>query len=355
MKNTGFSNSSCHFPMAGIFIKGENAVKKRLLLLVLTAASLLLTACGNEHKETVTRETTVVEAKSAESGTKEKSEDVKKITFTDALGRQISVSKPRRVVTLLGSFCDEWLLAGGVVVGTASDSFTSFNLGLDKAVADIGSHIEPNVEAIIALEPDFVIASKMLDSQVELLDTLEAAGITVAYFHINSFKDYLASLKIFTQITGHAEFYEQYGIKVSEEIEEAKLQIDGRKPTVLFLRADASSVKVKGSTGTVGGEILADLDTVNIADSGSLLEDLSMEAIIMADPEYIFVTTQGSDLEAALANVEELLISNPAWESLGAIQSGHYYVLDKALYNSKPNARWGEAYRQLADIIYPKE
>ena len=75
----------------------------------------------------------------------------------------------------------------------------------------------------------------------------------------------------------------------------------------------------------------------------------------MADPEYIFVTTQGSDTEAALANVEELLTSNPAWDSLSAVQNGNYYVIDKALYNSKPNARWGEAYEKLAVIIYPEK
>jgi len=79
-----------------------------------------------------------------------------------------------------------------------------------------------------------------------------------------------------------------------------------------------------------------------------------MEAIIMADPDYIFVTTQGSDYEAAMANVEELMISNPSWNSLKAVKNGNYYVIDKALYNSKPNNRWGEAYQLLADIIYPK-
>ena len=57
--------------------------------------------------------------------------------------------------------------------------------------------------------------------------------------------------------------------------------------------------------------------------------------------------------EAALANVEELLKSNAAWSSLSAVQNGNYYEIDKALYNSKPNARWGEAYKILVDILYP--
>lgn len=282
-------------------------------------------------------------------------EESNSVTFTDSLNREVTVCSHERVVTLLGSFCDEWILAGGTVVGTASDSFVSFDLNLPDSVVDIGSHMKPDIEKILSVNPDFVIASSATDSQIELHETLEKAGITVAYFDVSSFEDYLDMLNILTKITGRRDLYQQYGIDVEKQIKEAKIKIDGSRPSVLFIRAAASSVKAKGSEGTVGGEILADLDTVNIADSGSLLEDLSLEAIVMANPDYIFVTTQGSDTKAAYANVEKLLTGNPAWNSLSAVKNGNYYVLDKALYNSKPNARWGEAYLQLADILYPEK
>ncbi len=277
------------------------------------------------------------------------------VTFTDALGREVTVSDPMRVAVLLGSFCDVWYLAGGEAVATVKDAWTSFDLDLPENTVNVGSFLEPDLEQLIASEPDFVIASAGNDAQKEMLDTLESTGITTAYFDVQSFDDYLAMLDICTQITGKRENYEKYGTDVAAQIEEAKKRVGDSHPTVLFIRAAASSVKAKGSEGTVGGEILADIGCINIADSdGSLLENLSMEAIIAADPEYIFVTTQGDDTEAALANVEELLKSNPAWASLSAVQSGNYYEIDKSLYNSKPNARWGEAYEQLIDIIYPE-
>ena len=335
-------------------------MKKKTLVSLLIILTLALSACSGKAANANQESSNTVNANQESSNTvnanqESGTETAEGVTFTDSLDREVTVSNPQRVVTLLGSFCDEWLLAGGSVVGTASDSFTSFDLNLDESVVDVGSHLSPDVERIIALEPDLVIASSMTDAQVELLETLEGAGITVAYFYVNNFSDYLESLDIFTRITGRADLYEEYGTKVAQQIEEAKAQIDGSKPTVLFIRAAASSVKVKGSKGTVGGEILADLDTVNIADSESMLEDLSMEAVILADPDFIFVTTQGSDTEAALANVQELMLDNPAWESLKAVKNGNYYVIEKSLYNSKPNARWGEAYKKLADIIYTKE
>ncbi len=341
-------------------------MKKFIGFVSVLATVGLLAGCGSQDaplsaqaadtvSEAAKETAEVTEAATEESSEVIETEEKAAVTFTDALGRELTVESPKRVVTLLGSFCDEWLLAGGTVVGSASDTFTNYDFGFDETVVDVGSTHEPDVEKILSAEPDFVIASAKLDAQVELLDTFEQAGIIVAYLDVDDFNDYLETLDVFTQITGAPENYEKYGTKVGEEIEEAKKRIDGRKPTVLFIRAAASSVKVKGSSGIVGGEILADLDTINIADSESLLEDLSMEAIIAADPDYIFVTTQGSDLEAALANVEELMISNPAWQSLKAVQEDHYYVIDKLLYNSKPNARWGEAYLKLAEVLYPEE
>ena len=101
-------------------------------------------------------------------------------------------------------------------------------------------------------------------------------------------------------------------------------------------------------------EMLAALDCENIADrDGALLEQLSMEAIIRDDPEYIFVVLQSADPADAQTVLESTLLSNPAWSTLTAVKEGRYHVMDQTLFNLKPDARWGEAYEQLADILYP--
>ena len=124
----------------------------------------------------------------------------------------------------------------------------------------------------------------------------------------------------------------------------------------MYVRATGSSCKIKNSEESVLGEMLADLGCVNIADQdNSLLEQLSVEKIIEQDPEYIFVVIQGSDPTDAEAILESTLLSNPAWETLTAVKEGRYYVMDPNLYNMKPNARWGEAYEKLADILYPEK
>jgi iron complex transport system substrate-binding protein len=274
-------------------------------------------------------------------------------TFIDDYGRTVTVTSYKRTATLIGSFADVWISAGGSVVATANDTWTNFDLGLSSDVVNIGSILNPNVELLIASRPDFVIASCNTDSNIALMQTLENAGITVAYFDVSNFDAYLQMLDICTDITGRKDLYEKNGLEVQKQIEEIKARVDDSHPSVLFLRAAASGVKAKGSEGSVGGELLKDLGCVNIADSDSgLLDNLSLEAIVTADPDYIFVTTQGIDTDAALENVQETLINSPVWSSLTAVKENHYYVLDKRLYNLKPNARWGEAYKELADILY---
>ena len=275
--------------------------------------------------------------------------------FVDDLGRSVIVERVERTAALIGSFADIWLDAGSSLVAAANDSWQTLELPLDReTTVNLGSIQSPDAERLIAAKPDFVLASVNTKADLDLMDLLEEAGIPTAYFQVSRFEEYLRMLEICTTLTGRRDLYEQNGLRVQEQVETARARADGSAPRVLFLRASASGVKAKGSEGNVCGEMLKDLGAVNIADAGNgLLEELSMEAIIAADPQYIFVTTQGTDTKAALDSARRLLTDHPAWSNLTAVREGRYYVLDKRLYNLKPNARWGEAYEGLADILYP--
>lgn len=283
------------------------------------------------------------------------------VTFTDDLGRELTVERPQKAAVLIGSFADIWCSAGGKdsMVATASDAWTEFDLGLPEDVVNLGSVKDPSAEALLACEPDFVLASTNTSADLELQPILEAAGIPVAYFGVSSVEDYLRLLEICTLLTGHPENYQEYGAKVREEVEAARQTAAAHaeeRQTVLYLRASSSSVVVKSSEGNVLGEMLADLGCVNIADSEtSLLENLSMEAILAADPDKIFFVLQGADPEKARASLESTVLSDPAWQQLTAVQAGECYYMDPHLYNLKPNARWGEAYRGLVKILYGEE
>lgn len=307
------------------------------VLLLCVAAGILLASCGGSPAPTGQEDTAV--------------------TVIDSLGREVRLhQKPARVAALLGSFADVWVLAGGELCAAAEDAAEDFGLDLTDAVNIGGAH-SPNLEMLLSANPDLVLASSSTASHVEMLTPLEAAGIAVLYFNVDQFEDYLAMLDICTDLTGRKDLYEQNGLRVKEQIQViqeayAATNPSERERTILLLRASSGSVKAKGSEGTILGEMLADMGCINIADSDqSLLENLSVEAVIREEPHRIFVVTMGSHTQAAMASLEQLMAENPAWGTLEAVGEGRLHVMEKALFNLKPNDRWGEAYQKLYETL----
>ena len=164
-------------------------------------------------------------------------------------------------------------------------------------------------------------------------------------------------LDICTGLTGKKELYEKYGLEVQKQIdaviaESQKRLENSEAPTVLTMRASASSILAKNSESTVLGEILLDLGCINIADSDdSLLENLSMEKILQLDPDHIFFIQRGDDTEGMKAYIESFLGEHPAWAQLSAVKEGKVHIVDKSLFGLKPNHRWGEAYEAAEEIL----
>ena len=351
-------------------------MKKKIYVIILCLyCSLLLTACGSSadtppspemHSDADSKTASKADVETdseidsetdlkAASQTDFETDSETAVTFTDDLGRQVTIDQPERVVCLIASFADIWYLAGGVdqIVATTNATWTYFDLPLREDIVNLGAAKELNIEELIACDPDFILASCGTDRDTELESAFDEMGINTAYFSVNTFEDYLRMLKVCTEITGFTENYETYGTAVRSQVDSALARADGSRPSVLYIRATGSSCKVKNSEDSVLGEMLANLDCENIADKeGSLLEQLSIESILLNDPDYIFVVLQSADAQEIL---ETTLLQNPAWASLTAVQEGRYYVMDPNLYNLKPNERWGEAYEKLADILYPAQ
>ena len=316
---------------------------RKLGILLCVLALINVTACSMNKDNNYSKETekTVIEG----------------YTFTDDLGRDVIVNEPERVAALLGSFADVWVLAGGEVKASADDAWEDFDIDMAADAVNLGKTKEISLEKLFEAEPDFIMASTNTRVHMEWQETLEQTGIPTAYFDVADFDDYLRVLDICTDITGRKDLYEQNGLKVQEQIQTVVEQSKDRigvygVPKVLIVRVSAGMVVAKNSRDNVLGEMLHSLGCENIADSeDSLLEHLSMEYIMQEDPEYIFMIQVGDDQAAIDANFDQFIKENPAWKELTAIKEGKVYIMDKTLYNLKPNDRWGEAYENLETIL----
>ena len=275
-------------------------------------------------------------------------------SFTDSLKNTVNLKdKPQRVVSLVGSYAETWILAGGNLKGVTNDVINERKMDLPEETKIVGTIKEPNIEEIIDLSPDFVLLSPDIESHVRISETLKKSDIPFAFFKVEHFEDYLDMLKICTDITGNKELYEKNGLAVQKQIDDVLAKIDKmNNPDILFIRAFSSGAKAKHDDN-MACKILNDLGTVNIASRhDSLLEDLSMEVIIQEDPDYIFVVTMG-DSEKALKALKDGIEKNPAWSDLSAVKNNRFIVLPKELFHYKPNAKWGDSYEYIAEILYP--
>ena len=242
------------------------------------------------------------------------------------------------------------MLAGGEITAVTQDAFEEHALHLPADTVNLGSLKEPSMELILQLKPDLLILMPTLQKHLNMAETLDRTGISYAYFEMESFGDYLSVLKTFTDITGREDLYLQNGAALQPQIAAAVDACSCAGKKVLLLRT--SSVKIKAlDSATMVGSMLAEFGCENIADSNSvLLNELSLEAIVQANPDYIFIVCMGDEAEA-VAQLESSYASNPVWQKLDAVKNGRCHYLPKELFHYKPNARWGESYEMLASLL----
>ncbi len=283
------------------------------------------------------------------------------VTFTDDLGHAVTVNSIERVVACMGSFANMWELAGGSLVGVSSDAYDEYEI-TSANVTTVGDFSNPNLEQILALEPDFVIMTGAEGGrgatgaavQPDMKPSLDDAGIPVAYFKVTTFEDYLRVLETMTNITGQADRYEQYGTQVRDQIDEiiAQAPADETPPLAALMITFSGGTRVQAATSQTGA-MLADLGVTNLVDDRpSLLQDFNLENLIEINPDFIFVVPMGLDQAAADKALQEQTADHPGWATMTAVQEGRYHILEPRLFTYKPNADWAEAYQTLFDLLY---
>jgi len=282
------------------------------------------------------------------------------LTFTDHSGEQVTLTQqPETVAVLFSSYVEVWQNAGGQVAVTVGESVDRGFVSEDCILVDEGNgQAAVDMERLIAAQPDLVIATADLPAQVEAVEQCRANGIPGALFHVETFDDYLDMLKICCDITGQADNFQRYGLEQQEKIQKLLAQVEelqDEKPQILFVRAGSSSKSTKAKTAEDNFVcvMLNELGTENIADKAPILLDgLSLEEVVAADPDYLFISTMGNPQVAK--DYMESVLTQPGWNALSAVKAGNYSYLPKDLFHYKPNGRWYEAYRTLAQILYPE-
>jgi len=278
------------------------------------------------------------------------------IEIKDDFGYTVVVKKyPKRIVSLSPANT-EILFALGLkdrVVGvTEQCNYPPEVLEMKKKgeIESIGGYSSVNVEKVLALNPDLVIAS--YGNGIECIEAIKGFGIPVICLNPKNITEIIEDIKMVAKVTGtekHAEKLEKYIINEIEYIK-AKLKATKARPRVAHV-IWYNPIWVSGKNTFV--DELIQLAGGQNAFNKSGWTTVSLEEFLVANPEIIIVNS-GTGMEKYEKNlIYEWITTEELLKDVKAIKNGRIYVIDADII-SRPSYRLIYALKEIARFIHPE-
>lgn len=273
------------------------------------------------------------------------------LIVTDGLGRTLELDpNPRRVISLAPSNTEILFAvgAGDLVVGR--DDFSNYPEEAQALPALGGSMGDYNLELIASLQPDLIIAAEI--NTPEQVKALEDLGFRVYYLsNPTDLEGVYQNLLIVGELTGRKSQAEELAGSLRSRVEAVSRKLAGvsERPKV-FYELDGSE---PSKPWTTGKGTFMDL-LINLAGGenvGAVMDSawgqLSLEALLMADPDFILLG------DAAYGVTPEQVAARAGWEKLAAVQRGHIVPFNDDMA-SRPGPRLVDALEILARTLHPE-
>ena len=278
------------------------------------------------------------------------------LTLTDDAGRKVALAKkPERIVVLSTSFLELLYAVDGKAVGRPSSKTVDVPEKAREA-AEIGFVYNVNMEKVLSLQPDLVIAFQGINDK--LVPLFESSNIPVLLLKIKGYEDVTAKTKMLSEIAGTPEKGAALISTMDGRIAATIAKLPATPKKVAILHATAKSVTLELET-SIAGDIAKRLKLRNVAASSRPLDSdmdstpYSLETLVEQDPDFILVVTMGqaADIEKRMkADLE----SNPAWATLRAVRENRTIFLPQELFQLQPGIRMPEAVEYMAKLVYPE-
>lgn len=261
------------------------------------------------------------------------------VTVRDDRGVELGfVQPPARIVTLLPSLTETVCAVGGCARLVATDRYSNQPAAV-LALPKVGGLDDAQVERIVALRPDLVLAAK----STRAVERLQSLGLRVLAFESDTHEQARASLLAIGRLLEGEAAAAQAWQAVERDLAAAAARVPPalRGATVYF---EVAADPYAAGAASFVGQTLARLGLVNIAPAG-------MGAFPKLNPEHV-VRSRPVVVMAAARNAAEMA-GRPGWAGLPALREGRVCALDADTYElvTRPGPRLGRAAQALADCL----
>jgi iron complex transport system substrate-binding protein len=258
-------------------------------------------------------------------------------TFADALGYSVTLARPaQRIITMSPNLAEMVCAIGAGPELVGVDDFTKYP---PEAAArqKIGGITNPDLERVLALQPDLLLVARGLDK--DRIQRLRELACPVATFDPQSLEEVLKATELIGRITGRDQRAAQVTANLRRRLARVRSRTEsylqthaGRRPRVLLVIAwDGLYV---GGQGGFANDLITTAGGENaVARMKGIPADqpwptVTRELVVVSDPQIIIftgtgATPSGRDAQGTL----RLLREDAAWAQLSAVKNGQVLVL----------------------------
>jgi iron complex transport system substrate-binding protein len=270
------------------------------------------------------------------------------LTVVDDEGTSVTIpSRPERIVSLTPATTEILFAVGAGLRVVATTDFDDYP---PEAVAlpDVASFQGVNVEAIVGLEADLVVAGGNFFNSPDAIAKLRGLGIPVVVVYAPDVSGVLKDIELVATAAGEpaagAAMTTQMGAEIAAI--SGALKADGGTPPRVFYELDAT----KEIYGPADGSFIAEMITLAGGDpitTGSpTVFSIPLETLLAADPQVIVLG------DAAYGTTPEIVAARPGWGGMAAVTGGAVRPVNDVVV-TRPGPRLVEGLRALVLAIDP--
>jgi iron complex transport system substrate-binding protein len=276
------------------------------------------------------------------------------VTLTDARGSDVTLTAPpQRIVSLAPSNTEIVCALGGcdrIVAVTDYDDHPPEVTELPKVVIQT----QVDVEAVVAAEPDLVLAAGNELTPTSVIEQLDGLGIAVLTLYPETLEEVTADIVLIGRAIGAGAEAADLVDEIEDRVDAVVAAVDGAdRPRTLY-----EVFHAEGTTYTAGaGSFLASL--VELAGGEPVTGDaqgvIGAEDLVAADPELVLLGTASYDPSLAdPAAALDAVRQRPGWSDLAAVTDGRVVPYLDDIVTTRPGPRIVDGLEALARAIHPE-
>jgi iron complex transport system substrate-binding protein len=273
------------------------------------------------------------------------------LTLTDDEGTAVEIAEEPDTIVSLTPAATETLFALGVgdrIVGKGSDFFLYPPAA--SAIPDVqsfdGTELKVDVEQILALEPDVVIAGGNFGTPPADIERLRSLDIPVVVVYAPTIATVLDDIEMLGDAVGRGDEADAIVEEMQSGFDAVAESVEGLPRPRVFYELDATGAFYGPADNSFLAEMIELAGAEAVTTGSADRFDIPVERLISEDPEVILLA------DAQFGVTPEQVADRPGWNVITAVKNGDIRPIDDQTV-TRPGPRLMLGLQLLASTIHP--